>query len=161
MDAETTQLLDVVKDCGALISFSGRVRGDEGIEELFIEHYPGMTERSLARIVDKACRLWPLAGVTLIHRVGTLAVGEPIVLVLTACAHRRDAYESNAFVMDGLKNEAVFWKRERRRLAAHTEHRWIESTAEDRAAGRAWNSGMKSWSSGGASLADADRVSQE
>ena len=115
---------------GAVAAFCGLVRDREGavdIESLTLEHYPGMTEASIEKIVDQAALRWPIEGVRVIHRVGTLGPGDEIVLVLVASAHRAAAFEACEFVMDYLKTDAIFWKREVRDGATQ----WVESRAED------------------------------
>ena len=115
-------------DAGALTSFLGQVRGETGsVNELHLEQYPGVTEAGIADAVSKAKARWKLTGVMVIHRVGAMGVGEPIVLVATASKHRRAAFESCDYLMDYLKTEAVFWKRQTG--ADGTE--WIEPRAED------------------------------
>lgn len=113
--AEQQALLAGRTDIGAVVSFTGLVRDFNETPEvtaLTLEHYPGMTESSLAAIVDEACERWPLEGTTVIHRVGRLAPGDPIVLVVVASAHRRAAFEACDFIMDYLKTRAPFWKKE-------------------------------------------------
>ena len=100
---------------GGIASFIGIVRvGDSKrrVTALTLEHYPGMTEKALDRIVGEAERRWELTGCTVIHRVGRMLPGENIVLVLTASAHRQAALEATAFLIDWLKTKAPFWKRE-------------------------------------------------
>ena len=99
---------------GAIATFTGHVRAEEGLEALILEHYPGMTEREIARHAEEAARRWTLLGVTVIHRVGELKPGEPIVLVAVAAAHRGDAFAACEFLMDQVKNQATFWKQQRR-----------------------------------------------
>jgi molybdopterin synthase catalytic subunit len=102
-------------DIGAVVSFSGICRGNEGgqtIAALTLEHYPGMAEAEIARHVEKAMSRWPLSGVSVVHRVGRITPGENIVLVLTASEHRQAAFEAAEFLMDYLKANAPFWKRE-------------------------------------------------
>jgi molybdopterin synthase catalytic subunit len=121
-------------DVGGMASFVGLCRADGGLDAMTLEHYPGMTERAIAAIAAEAERRWPLAGCTIIHRVGRLAPGEPIVLVLTASAHRAAALESCAFLIDWLKTRAPFWKREE---FADGSTRWVEAReADDEAAAR-------------------------
>ncbi len=122
-------------DVGGLASFVGICRADDGIAAMVLEHYPGMTERALAAIAAEAERRWPLTGCTIIHRVGRLEPGQPIVLVLTASAHRSAALESCAFLIDWLKTRAPFWKREE---FADGTTRWVEARAEDEAATSRW-----------------------
>jgi len=97
---------------GAVVTFSGIVRGDDGLSSLRIEHYPGMTQKALADIAAQAKARWDLADVLVIHRFGTLGVGETIMMVATAAAHRRAAFEAADFLMDYLKSRAPFWKQE-------------------------------------------------
>lgn len=124
---EVSALRDAVGErMGALASFSGVVRGGE-VTQLDLEHHPKMTRKSIERIVDTAEAKWDLLAVTIIHRIGALHPGEDIVLVLTASAHRKDAFEACDFLMDYLKTESVFWKREHQGTHSH----WVESTGED------------------------------
>ncbi|WP_248750251.1 molybdopterin synthase catalytic subunit MoaE [Pseudomonas sp. MWU15-20650] len=122
---------------GAVATFVGYVRdinqGDP-VSELFLEHYPGMTERSLQLIVDQAHERWPLQRVSIVHRVGALKVGEPIVFVGVASEHRQAAFDACAFLMDYLKTRAPFWKRER----TPTGERWVEERESDRLAQQRW-----------------------
>ena len=97
---------------GAVVSFTGLVRGDGGLRALEIEHYPGMTESAVAAMVEEARLRFGLVGVRVIHRHGPLEVGEPIMMVLTAAPHRRAAFEAADFLMDWLKSRAPFWKKE-------------------------------------------------
>src|SRR3954453_20954841 len=102
-------------DIGAVVTFSGICRGAEGAETiaaLTLEHYPGMAEAEIARHAETAASRWPLTGLTVIHRVGRIAPGENIVLVVTASVHRHAAFEAAEFLMDYLKTHAPFWKRE-------------------------------------------------
>jgi len=135
LGAETASLLAGRTDVGGLASFLGICRGDGGLVAMELEHYPGMTERALARIAEEACARWPLTGCTVIHRVGRLVPGDPIVLVLTASAHRQAALDSCAFLIDWLKTKAPFWKRE---AFAGGDARWVEAKAEDDAAAAKW-----------------------
>lgn len=115
---------------GAVISFVGLVRdvANTGtVSSLYLEHYPGMTEASIERIVHKAQQRWSLLDVVVIHRVGDLLPEDQIVLVIVASAHRADAFAACEFVMDLLKTEAVFWKKE----SGTGETAWIESTSDD------------------------------
>ncbi len=133
--AETARLQEGRTDVGGIASFLGVCRADGGLTAMVLEHYPGMTERALARIAAEACERWPLTGCTVIHRYGRLLPGEPIVLVLTASAHRVAALESCAFLIDWLKTKAPFWKREE---FADGEGRWVEAKAEDDQAAARW-----------------------
>lgn len=139
LGAETAALSArcAVGDVGAVASFTGFVRGDAGLAALTLEHYPGMTERQLTALAEQACARWPLLGVTIIHRYGRLPVGEQIVLVLTASAHRMAAFEACAFLMDWLKTQAPFWKQEE---WSNGETRWVEAKASDDHAAARWHS---------------------
>jgi molybdopterin synthase catalytic subunit len=124
-------------DIGAVVSFSGICRGSENgepIAALTLEHYPGMAEAEIQRHADEALSRWPLSGLTVIHRVGRIVPGENIVLVLAASAHRQAAFEAAEFLMDYLKANAPFWKREE--SAAGTS--WIEAQHHDEAAAARW-----------------------
>jgi molybdopterin synthase catalytic subunit len=121
-------------DIGALASFVGLVRGGGGLEAMTLEHYPGMTEREIGRIVAEARTRWALGGITIIHRVGRLTVGERIVLVAVAAAHRAAGFEACQFLMDYLKTRAPFWKTEER----GGEAAWVEARDTDDAAAERW-----------------------
>jgi len=114
-------------EIGAVASFVGVVRGDEGLTALILEHYPKMTEGEIARIVAEAETRWPLAGVTIIHRIGRLPVGERVVLVAVASSHRGAAFAACEFLMDYLKTRAPFWKQEERGDAGA----WVEAKQSD------------------------------
>lgn len=120
---------------GAVASFTGLVRGDDGLIEMVLEHHPEMTAKALADIADEAALRWPLAGITVIHRYGSLYPGERIVFVGTASSHRAAALEACAFLIDWLKTSAPFWKQER---FADGAKRWVEARAEDDAAAERW-----------------------
>jgi molybdopterin synthase catalytic subunit len=120
---------------GGVASFTGIVRGDGGLTELFLEHHPGMTEASMQAMADDAAHRWGLLGAIAIHRHGSLRPGEPIVFVGTASAHRAAALESCAYLIDRLKTEAPFWKRETRSDGAV---RWVEPRAADEVAAARW-----------------------
>lgn len=133
--AEAARLTEGRTDVGALASFTGLCRADDGLEAMVLEHYPGMTERALLRIAEEAVARWPLTACTVIHRHGRIAPGEAIVLVLTASAHRAAALESCAFLMDWLKTKAPFWKREE---LATGDSRWVEARTADEDAASRW-----------------------
>ena len=124
---------------GSIVAFAGlvreRARAGEEVSGLFLEHYPGMTEASMERIVDEARGRWPLQDVVVIHRVGDLKPGDQIVLVLVASAHRGAAFAGCEFVMDMLKTKAVFWKKEVRTGSKGT---WIRSTGDDFERAKHW-----------------------
>ena len=124
-------------DVGAVVSFSGICRGDENgeaIAALTLEHYPGMAEAEIGRHADEALSRWPLQGLTVIHRFGRIAPGENIVLVVTASSHRQAAFEAAEFLMDYLKTNAPFWKREESPQGTS----WIEARDHDDAAAARW-----------------------
>jgi molybdopterin synthase catalytic subunit len=132
-------------DIGGIGCFVGTVRADakpagsgaaSAIIGMTLEHYPGMTERAIARIADHAAERWPLLGCTVIHRVGTLRPGESIVLVIAASAHRQAALDATAFLIDWLKTKAPFWKRED---FAGDRAAWVEAREEDDAAASRWS----------------------
>lgn len=123
-------------DMGAVVTFTGIVRdiatGD--LDSMEIEHYPGMTERALARIADEARVRWSLGDVLIIHRYGKMAPGDRIMMVATAAPHRKDAFAAADFLMDFLKSRAPFWKKETTRDGAT----WVAARDEDEAALRNW-----------------------
>ncbi len=135
--AEQATLVANDRGIGAVVAFIGMVRDlnlADDVVALELEHYPGMTEKSLTQIATQAARRWSLQSVRIVHRVGKMYPGDQIVLVLTASAHRHHAYEANAFIMDYLKTEAPFWKKE-----WTTEGpRWIEARSSDGAAAARW-----------------------
>jgi molybdopterin synthase catalytic subunit len=132
--AEIASLTKGRTDAGAVVTFSGHVRADDGLTALTLEHYPGMTEREIARHIDEAEKRWPLLGVTVIHRIGRLVPGDPIVLVVTASKHRRAAFEAAEFLMDYLKAHAPFWKEETRGGVKS----WVEARASDTTQAKRW-----------------------
>jgi molybdopterin synthase catalytic subunit len=116
---------------GAITSFTGYCRDEGGqLAALELEHFPGMAEQALEAIARQASERWPLQGITVIHRYGLLKPGDPIVLVATASPHRRAAFEAAEFVMDYLKTQAPFWKKEHP-ASADSEARWVEAKASD------------------------------
>lgn len=133
--AESAALLAGDTVNGALVSFTGLVRGGD-VKAMELEHYPLMTEKSLREIVAAARRRWPvLGGVTIIHRIGKLLPGDQIVLVLVASPHRAAAFEAAEFMMDWLKTEAPFWKKEY--LADGSAH-WVDARETDEKAKERW-----------------------
>lgn len=126
VSAEIAALTRARTDIGAVVTFSGIVR-DVALE---LEHYPGMTERELDRIEMEAHARWSLQASLIIHRIGKLAPGDNIVLVVTASAHRGDAFEAAEFLMDYLKTRAPFWKRE--------GENWVAAKASDDKASERW-----------------------
>lgn len=126
------------KDVGAVVCFIGLVRDiNEGdsVSKLTLEHYPGMTEKSLNKIAEQAKARWNIMDVLIIHRVGTLAPSDQIVLVAVSGGHRGEAFAACEFVMDYLKTEAPFWKKE---LTQNGE-RWVEAKESDDSAKSRWN----------------------
>src|SRR3984893_11003769 len=124
-------------DVGAVVSFSGICRGSENgepIAALTLEHYPGMAEAEIKRHADEALARWPLTGLTVVHRVGRITPGENIVLVLAASQHRQAAFQAAEFLMDYLKANAPFWKREEGLKGSN----WIEARGHDDAAAERW-----------------------
>lgn len=116
--------------CGGVASFTGLVRGTDGVSALHLDHYPGMTERVLTELAETARARWSLDGVVIVHRVGTMQPGERIVIVVTGARHRGPALEACAFLIDRLKVDAPFWKRE----SAGEGDRWVEARDSDHAA---------------------------
>lgn len=126
-----TQRLRSHTGIGALVSFVGLVRDFHQDQELYIEHYPGMTEQVLEDLAAQAKTRWQLSGVRIVHRVGLLQTGEQIVLVVTASAHRADAFAACQWLMDFLKTQAPFWKRE-------GDH-WVAAKESDQQAAERWD----------------------
>src|SRR5712692_4885678 len=134
-------------DIGAVVTFTGICRGDESgrpLEAMTLEHYPDMAEAEIARHVEAAGRRWPLLGVTVIHRFGRLTPGEDIVLVITAAAHRQDAFAAAEFLMDYLKTRAPFWKQveyaggKTGSETAGSEKIWVDAKQSDDASADRW-----------------------
>ena len=122
-------------EVGGIGAFVGTVRSGGGIAALTLEHYPGMTEAAMAAIATEAEQRWELLGCTLLHRVGRLAPGANIVLVLAASAHRQAALEATAFLIDWLKTRAPFWKKE---CFADGSEAWVTAREADDAAAARW-----------------------
>lgn len=120
---------------GGIASFVGLVRGEGGLVAMTLEHYPAMTASALDALADEAASRWALDGVVVIHRVGRLVAGERIVLVATAARHRGAALEACAFLIDKLKTEAPFWKREE---FADGSGSWVEARTSDDEAAQRW-----------------------
>jgi molybdopterin synthase catalytic subunit len=121
---------------GAVASFTGIARDDGGVTAIELEHYPAMTKASLAALVDEAATRWSLLGCVVIHRVGRIMVGDAIVLVGTAASHRAEALDACAFLIDRLKTDAPFWKKEH---YADGSTNWVESKASDDARASHWS----------------------
>jgi molybdopterin synthase catalytic subunit len=122
------------RGAGAVATFTGVVRGDGGVTELALEHYPGMTEAALNELAEAATARWGLLGVTIVHRVGAMVPGDRIVFVGAAASHRRAALDACAYLIDRLKTDAPFWKRERRGEGAA----WVEPRGTDAEAAARW-----------------------
>jgi molybdopterin synthase catalytic subunit len=135
--AEAAALTRGRADIGAVVTFVGLCRDEGGrLARLEIEHYAGMAEQEIARVAQEAEARWPLLGATIIHRFGTIAPGAPIVLVVTASAHRGAAFAAADFLMDYLKTRAPFWKRAHRRDGVVED--WIEAKPADEDAAARW-----------------------
>lgn len=136
--SEITQALrKSSNNIGAIVSFCGLVREfgkDSNIRAMSLEHYPGMTEKVLGKIVDEATRRWQLIDSAVIHRVGRLSAGDNIVLVATASQHRKDAFEAAQFIMDFLKSDAPFWKKEHSDDGSY----WVEAKTSDQEEKHRW-----------------------
>ena len=130
-------LLENRSDVGAVVSFTGLVRDFNESPEvtgLTLEHYPVMTERALEEIGQQAWQRWALQGIRIIHRIGYMTPGDPIVRVSVASAHRRDAFEACDFIMDYLKTRAPFWKKEHARNGDY----WVKERASDQQDANRW-----------------------
>ena len=137
LQEEAGVLRGQASDTGALVTFTGLVRDlDAGarVRGLFLEHYPGMTEKSLQAIAVEAAARWPLQGITIIHRIGRLAAGDQIVFVGVTSAHRQAAFAACEFMMDYLKTRAPFWKKS----LGEDGDAWVEANAGDTAASQRW-----------------------
>lgn len=123
-------------DVGAIVTFSGIVRDlpDDPLQQMVIEHYPGMTEKALTKIAQEATARWDLRDVLVIHRYGTLTPGEQIMMVATAARHRAQAFEAAEYLMDYLKSRAPFWKKEVTAASAD----WVDAKDSDEAALDRW-----------------------
>ena len=121
---------------GAIVSFVGTVRDlqSETLKSLTLEHYPEMTEKSLESIVIKARSRWELENITIIHRVGKLLISDQIVLVIVTSKHRQEAFDSCNFIMDYLKTDAPFWKKE----SSDKEEKWVDSNSNDKKQKKRW-----------------------
>jgi molybdopterin synthase catalytic subunit len=119
---------------GGVASFTGIVRGDDGVTALELEHYPGMTEAALRALAEDATARWSLLAATIVHRVGVMVPGDRIVFVATAAPHRAAALDACGFLIDRLKTGAPFWKRERR----GDDAAWVEARGSDDVAAARW-----------------------
>ncbi len=135
--AETAALRKEAVGAGALVVFTGAVRdADDGgpVQALELEHYPGMTEKSIFGILEEAGRRWSLQGARVVHRTGRLAAGEQIVLAAAAARHRGGAFAACEYIMDYLKTEAPIWKRE----ISGDGARWVSCRDSDSTAAARW-----------------------
>ena len=139
-DFDLTTEVELIKSTnssiGAVVSFIGTVRDltSESLVFLSLEHYPGMTEKSLTSIADKARNKWEIESITIIHRVGTLGIGDQIVLVITSSKHRQAAFDSCNYIMDFLKTDAPFWKKE----VSDKEEKWVGKRESDEEQKKRW-----------------------
>jgi len=127
-EQELTAFREALINSGAIASFTGIVRNDGATDALTLSHYPGYTERQIEGFVAQAEARWDLQAMLILHRVGRMVAGDPIVLVAAAAAHRREAFEACDFLMDKLKCDAPFWKQE----TVNGQTKWIEPRAQDR-----------------------------
>ena len=139
ISSELEQLRSSSSQVGAIVTFVGVVRDlNEGsdIVSMELEHYPGMTERSIEKIVSQAAERWALLGATVIHRIGRLSPADQIVLVAVSSLHRGESFAACEFIMDYLKTQAPFWKKE---LTSSGE-RWVDARSSDQTAAKRWES---------------------
>jgi len=135
MGQEVQAFSVATRGAGAIVTFSGMVRDEGGtLSRMEIEHYPGMTEKALAKIRAEAMDRWTLTDALIIHRHGALEPGEQIMMVATASRHRKDAFEAAEFLMDYLKSRAPFWKKE---FTADGSD-WVTSKQDDEDALKRW-----------------------
>ena len=131
--AELNAFSDLNGKAGAVVSFTGVVRGED-LDALELEHYPGMTEKALEEIRENTHERWSLVDSMIIHRFGRMTLGEPIMMVAVASAHRAEAFEAASFLMDFLKSRAPFWKKE----MVDGKGEWVDAREEDEAALEFW-----------------------
>ncbi len=135
--AEIARLSAGAPDVGAVVTFTGLCRSEDGsLDALELEHYPGMAEAEIGRIAEEALERWPLAGLPVIHRHGSIAPGGNIVLVVAASRHRQAAFDAAGFLMDFLKTRAPFWKKEHR--ADGGQGGWVDAREADDEATARW-----------------------
>ena len=126
------------RDAGAIVTFTGTVRdlpNEGGLKSMTLEHYPGMTEKALMKIELRAKTRWNLEDVFIIHRIGKLLPSEPIVAVIVASQHRKNAFQACEFIIDYLKTDAPFWKKE----ISNKDAIWVENKIEDCQKKTSWN----------------------
>ena len=134
-----SELENDAPEVGAVCSFTGLARdlGDQsGVQTLFLEHYPGMTESAIEAVVSEAATRWMIHRTVVLHRVGEIQAGERIVFVGVSSRHRQDAFEACQFIMDYLKTRAPFWKKE---ITTDGESHWVEQKTSDREAAKRWS----------------------
>ncbi|MEM7564502.1 MAG: molybdenum cofactor biosynthesis protein MoaE [Pseudomonadota bacterium] len=136
VSAVNRELVEGREDVGAITSFIGLVRDlkDGRLQQMTLEHYPGMTENALAGIAERATSRWQILDLAIIHRVGNLHPADQIVLVSVLSAHRADAFSACEFIMDYLKTEAPLWKKE----SSDQGENWVESRKSDLFAQKKW-----------------------
>ena len=135
LGAESARFAREVVGAGAIVTFTGLVRDTAGaLSGMEIEHYPGMTERAIAEMMDQAGARWSLIDALVIHRFGRLAVGEAIMMVATASPHRSAAFAAAEFLMDYLKSRAPFWKKE----ISASKAEWVAATEADETSLKRW-----------------------
>ena len=135
--AEVAAIAEGRRDIGAVVTFTGLCRDEGGrLSALELEHYPGMAEEEIGRVVEQARARWPLQAVTVVHRSGKIAPGAQIVLVVTASSHRAAAFAGAEFLMDYLKTSAPFWKKEHPVSGPATD--WVAATDLDDRAMERW-----------------------
>lgn len=127
IDIAATIAAALAEGAGAIATFSGLVRPDDGVTALELEHYPAMTESVMRDLGGEAAARWPLIAVRIVHRVGRMTPGDTVVLVVTVAAHRQAALDACAYLIDALKTQAPFWKREWRGDAGT----WVEPRQSD------------------------------
>ncbi|MFK7732865.1 MAG: molybdenum cofactor biosynthesis protein MoaE [Pseudomonadales bacterium] len=138
VDSENRQLLEQANGIGAIVNFVGVVRdtvADTTLQSMELEHYPGMTERSIHDVIQRADQRWSLLAVSVIHRIGCLRPGDQIVYVGVASAHRQAAFDGCGFIMDYLKTEAPFWKKE---TLISGQSAWVSAKDDDQQALHKW-----------------------
>ena len=131
---DVVALMEAGAGAGAVATFTGLVRADDGVTTLELEHYPGMTEAALERLAGEAAARWSLLSATIVHRVGPMAPGDRVVFVATTARHRAAALEACASLIDRLKTDAPFWKRE----VTVDGVRWVDPRPSDDAAAERW-----------------------
>lgn len=135
--AETQKLTAGRTDVGAVATFTGLCRSEgESLSALELEHYPGMAEAEILKAAEEACARWPIDGMTVVHRYGVIKPGEQIVFVVATSRHRDAAFDGARYVMDFLKTNAPFWKKEHR--ADGTKGNWVDAKDSDEAAKERW-----------------------